>query len=75
MIDEAVAAIWGDPGIAHANVVRREAAPQGQQMGDDIAPEVGWGGVAVQKNDWIALAGVDIGDVGIKQRDCWLRSK
>jgi len=69
MIDEPVGAVRSRAGIAHADVVRRKAATERQQIRNDVAPEIGGCGVAVQKHDRITLADVDVGDVGIEHVD------
>src|SRR6516164_2922304 len=49
-------------GIAHAEQIRRHAAAEPSNFGDDVAPEVRSGGVAVQKEtDRLTTAELDIG--------------
>ncbi len=40
MIDEAVGAVRGSAGIAHADVVRRKTPPEWQQVGDYVSPQI-----------------------------------
>ena len=66
VIGEAITAVRCRTRIAHADIVRRQAAAEGQQMRDDVSPQVGRRGVAVQEHDRIARAGVDIGHLRAK---------
>ena len=48
-------------GLAHADQVRRDAAAQVLHVRDDVAPQVGRRRVAVQEDDRITFADVDVG--------------
>ena len=56
MVDEAITAVRRGPGIAHADIVRRQAAPVRQEMRNDVAPEIGRRRIAMQEDDRIAFA-------------------
>src|SRR5262249_11042423 len=66
VIGEAIGAAWRCPGSAHADEVGRETAavPGGER--DDVAPEKGRGRVAVQEDDGIASADIDIAHLGVE---------
>ena len=61
MVDEAVIPFWRRSRIAHADIVRRQTAPERHEMRNDVPPKIGRRWVAVQKHDRIARADVDIG--------------
>ena len=64
MLYEAVtarAAVFQLVGIAHADQVGRNAAAQRSEVGDNPAPKIRGGRVPVQKDDWVALAALDVG--------------
>src|SRR4028118_2070630 len=69
MVHEAVGAVGGCTCVAHPAPVRRQAATQPFDVRDDVAPEVGRGGVAVKEDDRLARAGVYVGDLGLEQGD------
>ena len=64
VVDEAVGAGGRGAGLPHADQVGREAARDVGAVGHDVAPEVGGGGVAVEEDDWVARALVDVGHRG-----------
>src|SRR5690348_12698622 len=47
--------------IAHADQIGGKAASQPLQMRNDIAPDIGRGGIAMQKDNGITLSNFDIG--------------
>jgi hypothetical protein len=68
VIDEAVAAVRGRPGIAHADIVARQATSERQQVGDDVSPQVGRCGIVMQEDDRVAPADIDIGHLRAEHR-------
>ncbi len=46
--------------IAHADEIRRDTAAQSFQVRNDIAPEVGRGGIAMQEDNRIAASYLDV---------------
>ena len=72
VVDEAVGAVAGLAGVAHADQVGGEAASEGRDVRNDVAPEVGGGGVAVEEDDRlgrVAVAGVDVGHLAVEDAD------
>ena len=66
VVSEAVGAAGGGVGLSHAHQVGSQAAGQGRHVRDDVAPQVGRRGVAVQENHGAAgrggrAAGVNVG--------------
>jgi len=51
-------------GIAHADQIRRDQPAVSFQLGNDVAPQIGRGRVAVQKQDRPARAAFVIGHAG-----------
>src|SRR6185437_15136020 len=58
VIDVAVGAVRRRARVAHADKIGREAASIGQQVGNDIAPEIGWRRIDV-KHRWTPLVAVE----------------
>ena len=52
--------------IAHADQVGRQATRATFDLGNNVAPQIRRGGVAVQKHDRVAAAGIDIGHFTIE---------
>ena len=64
MLDEAIgarAAVRQLVGVAHADQVGGNAAAERLQVRQDVPPEEGRGGIAVQQHDGIALSHLHIG--------------
>jgi hypothetical protein len=61
--------IWQFGGIAHADQIRRDQAAASFQFGNDIAPQIGRGGVAVQKQHRRSLAALVIGHAAAQHLD------
>ena len=75
VIGECVADI-GFGAIAHADQVGCDrTASRGYNMGDDVAPKIGRGRVAVEQNDGRAASLVHIGDLALKDEDTLLRER
>src|SRR5207302_7058662 len=55
--------IWQFGGIAHADQIRRDQPAASLQFGNDIAPQIGRGRIAMQKQHRRAFAALVIGDV------------
>ena len=66
MVHETVGAVRGPIRRAHAQQVGGQAAGPAGHVGDDVAPQVGRGGVAVQKHHRVALAGIDGGQLHVQ---------
>jgi hypothetical protein len=49
--------------VSHANEIRRDAPVTGRQGGDDVPPEVGRRGVAVQEDQGISPAEIHVGEL------------
>src|SRR5579862_3749928 len=60
------AATWQLRRITHANEVRSDTASKAFQRGDDVAPEVGRGRVAMQEDNGVASAHLYIGHLESK---------
>ena len=59
VLDEAIragATVGQLVGVAHADQVGGDAAAEWLQVRQDVAPEVGRGGIAVQQHDGVALS-------------------
>jgi hypothetical protein len=69
VVEEAIIAIGSSRGVAHAHVVRGEAAAVRQHVRDDVPPEIGRRRNPVEKHDRIAFADVDIRHAGSSQLD------
>jgi len=52
--------------ITHADQVGRDTAPERLQVWQNVAPEVGRGGITVQQHDGIPLANVHVGHLDAK---------
>src|SRR5262245_47593569 len=66
MVGEAVRLSWRFPGAAHPDEVWSEASAQAGEERNDVPPHVRRSGVAVKKDDRIAVAGVDVTDVRVE---------
>src|SRR5262249_59490648 len=67
VIDEPIRAAGCSPRFAHADEVRGQAPPVWLEGRDNVAPEVGRGGVAVQEHDRWSVAGLDEGHRGVEK--------
>ena len=56
-------------GIAHADQIRHDQPAQTFQLGDNVAPEIGRGRIAVQEQHGTSLAAFVIGHAGVKHID------
>jgi hypothetical protein len=61
--------IWQFGGIAHADQVRRDQPAAPLQFGNDVAPQIGRGRIAVQKQHRRTLAALVIGHAGAEHVD------
>jgi hypothetical protein len=61
--------IWQFGGIAHADQVRRDQPAAPLKFGNDVAPQIGRGRIAVQKQHRRALAALVIGHAGAQHLD------
>lgn len=52
----------------HAHAVKGDAAPMAFKVRDDVAPQIGPGGVAVQQDDWAPAARLEIVQKGVMDR-------
>jgi len=68
VIDEAVGAVGRVAGIAHADEIGGETASERQEIRNDVAPEIGRRRVAMEEDDRISLADIDIHHVGVEHR-------
>ena len=68
VICEPVSTIRRRSRIAHPDIVRRKTAPERQQIGNDVAPQVGRRGITVEKNDRIPVSDVHVGHLRSAQR-------
>ena len=62
-------------GVAHADEVGGDAAPERRHVGHDVAPEVRRGRVAVQEDDGVAPARLDVGHALAEHLDGPLRRR
>src|SRR5262249_26999368 len=69
LVDEAVGLGGRFARPAHTYEIRRQTPGIWAHMRDDVTPLVGPGGIAVQKDDWIAAANVDVTDLGVEDFD------
>ena len=69
MVDEAVGAARRPPRLAHTDQIGSKTATEHVDMRDDVAPEVGRRGIAVQEDDRLARARVDVGDLRVEDPD------
>src|SRR5215472_6440973 len=60
---------WRFTGLAHPHQVRSQAAAKLAEMRDDVPPKIGRCGIAVQEDDRVSLAGIDITHLGVEHRD------
>src|ERR1700736_6008785 len=68
VIDEAVGGVPGLARTAHTHQVGSQATPAPLDMGNDIAPEVRGGGIAVQEDHRLTTSGIDVRHVRIEYR-------
>jgi len=61
--------IWQFGGIAHADQIRRDQAAISFQFGNDVAPKIGRGRVAMQKQHRRSLAALVIGHAATQHID------
>src|SRR5262245_14729390 len=75
MVGEAVRLTWQFPGAAHPDEIGSEASAQISEERNDVPPHVRRCGIAVEKDDGIAVAHVDITDMGVEHIDLltWMR--
>jgi hypothetical protein len=58
-------------GLPHANEVWRKTVSEITHIGNDFPTKVGGGWIAVQEDDWIAFAHINIGHLGIEDGDAF----
>ena len=68
MVDEPVGAAGGPLRLAHPHEVGSQAPGVRLDVGNHVAPEIGRGRIAMQEDDGIARARVDIRQLGIEDR-------
>ncbi len=61
--------IWQFGGIAHPDQIRRDQPAEPLQFGNNVAPQIGRGRIAVQKQHRRALAALMIGHTGAEHVD------
>jgi hypothetical protein len=66
MVQEPIAVRSRLSRLPHANQIRRKTPAERRDKGNDVAPEIGPGGVAVQEHDWIALSDVYEGHLAVE---------
>src|SRR5262249_48919939 len=69
LIDEAIGPRRGFARPAHPDEVRRQAAADRTDMGNDIPPLVGPCGVAVQEDGRVSLPRINVADLGVENLD------
>src|SRR5262249_60827173 len=69
VVDEPISSTGRLAGVAHPDQVGGEAAVTARDVGDDVAPEIGRRRVAVQEDDRIPGACVDVGHLGVEDSD------
>src|SRR5579872_3528083 len=75
VIDEAILARRGFSRVAHADKIRRETSRAIAEMRNDVAPQIRRGRIAVQEDDRIAGAYVDIRHLGAEHRGAFARMR
>jgi hypothetical protein len=69
VIGEPVGPIGGRARLTHADQIGRQAPPVFMEEGNDVPPEIGRRGVAVQEHDRVTGADVDVAHLGIENAD------
>ena len=66
MVKEAVRLLWRLSRATHPDEVWSEASARAGKERNDVPPDVGRCGIAVEKDNWIAVTDVDIADLRVE---------